>query len=285
MDGRECRQPVLPGARDQRTELRDVSSTRAGLEHHADGAARSLRPHGRTRPDLPDQRRLQLRRRRRLDDLEAASGLQPAADEGADSHRARRSRSARSSTIVRRRTIPIDAAPPLTSASMYRRPLPSANLKFLSAVMWDGRESKPGQAIRDGLISQVVDAVTRPRAGRASRARAGCSRSSISSSGCSRRRSSIGRRAVSPEASHAAVPDALAREPFCIGINDPLDMRPSMPGACAASSGGLNPFVFTLFRGWTDAEFAAAPGDRARRGDLQHAPVRHRQRAGPERTA
>ena len=30
-------------------------------------------------------------------------------------------------------------------------------------------------------------------------------------------------------------------------------MLPSMPGACAASSGGLDPFVFTLFRGWTDA--------------------------------
>jgi hypothetical protein len=30
-------------------------------------------------------------------------------------------------------------------------------------------------------------------------------------------------------------------------------MRPLMPGACGASSGGLDPFVFTLFRGWTDA--------------------------------
>src|SRR5262249_6458609 len=49
---------------------------------------------------------------------------------------------------------------PLTAASMYRRPLPSANLKFLSAVMWDGRLSKSGQAIRDGLAGQVVDAVT-----------------------------------------------------------------------------------------------------------------------------
>src|SRR4029453_10181331 len=27
--------------------------------------------------------------------------------------------------------------------SMYRRPLPSTNLRFLSAVMWDGRESSP----------------------------------------------------------------------------------------------------------------------------------------------
>jgi len=48
-------------------------------------------------------------------------------------------------------------------------------------------------------------------------------------------------------------PGPLAREPFCIGINDPLDMLPLMPGACAASSGGHNPFVFTLFRGWTNA--------------------------------
>src|SRR5262249_39973208 len=55
---------------------------------------------------------------------------------------------------------PYRCGAPLTSASMYRRPLPTTNLKFLSAVMWDGRQSKPG-FIRDGLISQVADAVTR----------------------------------------------------------------------------------------------------------------------------
>src|SRR5215467_13862164 len=55
---------------------------------------------------------------------------------------------------------PYRCGAPLTSASMYRRPLPSMNLKFLSAVMWDGRASKPGQAIRDGLNNQVVDAIT-----------------------------------------------------------------------------------------------------------------------------
>ena len=49
-------------------------------------------------------------------------------------------------------------------------------------------------------------------------------------------------------------PDALAREPFCIGINDPLDMLPSMPGACAATAGGLNPLVFSLFRDWADSD-------------------------------
>src|SRR5262245_3522650 len=79
-------------------------------------------------------------------------------------------------------------------------------------------------------------------------------RSSISSCSCSRRRSRIARRAVSPTALRGAGLRRSRGMLFCLGINDPLDMRPSMPGACAASSGGLNPFVFTLFRDWTDAK-------------------------------
>jgi len=55
---------------------------------------------------------------------------------------------------------PYHCGAPLTAASMYRRPLPSANLKFISAVMWDGRASAPGRAIREGLEKQVFDAVT-----------------------------------------------------------------------------------------------------------------------------
>ena len=55
---------------------------------------------------------------------------------------------------------PHECASPLTTVSVYRRPLPSANLKFLSTVMWDGRQSTPGQAIRDALSAQVTDAVT-----------------------------------------------------------------------------------------------------------------------------
>jgi len=39
---------------------------------------------------------------------------------------------------------------------MYRRPLPTSNLRFLSAVMWDGRASVPGHAVRDDLIAQDV---------------------------------------------------------------------------------------------------------------------------------
>jgi hypothetical protein len=46
---------------------------------------------------------------------------------------------------------------------------------------------------------------------------------------------------------------ALSGQPFCIGINDPLNMLPEMPGACAAPSGGLNPKVFTIFSAWDDS--------------------------------
>jgi hypothetical protein len=45
-----------------------------------------------------------------------------------------------------------------TSLSMYRRPLPSTNLKFLTTVMWDGRESFPGQDLRFNLSHQAQDA-------------------------------------------------------------------------------------------------------------------------------
>ena len=39
---------------------------------------------------------------------------------------------------------PYDCGAPLAAVSMYRRPLPTTNLGFLSAVMWDGRQTAPG---------------------------------------------------------------------------------------------------------------------------------------------
>jgi cytochrome c peroxidase len=136
--------------------------------------------------------------------------------------------------------------------SMYRRPLPSANLKFLSAVMWDGRQSRPGQGIRDGLVAQVVDAVT----GHAQGAPPSAAQAhSIVDFELGLFATQVVDRSAGrlTESAARSGPGALAREPFCIGINDPLDMLPFMPGSCAAPSGGLNPFVFTLFRGWMDS--------------------------------
>ena len=141
----------------------------------------------------------------------------------------------------------------LNFASMYRRPLPSANLTFLSALMWDGRLSQPGQAIRDGLISQVADAVTGHAQGALPQP---AQVQSIVDFELGLFATQVVDRSAGSLTAHAARsgPGPLAGELFCLGINDPLDMRPLMPGACAASSGGFNPLVFTLFRGWTDAD-------------------------------
>jgi hypothetical protein len=146
---------------------------------------------------------------------------------------------------------PYRCGAPLTTASMYRRPLPTTNLKFLSAVMWDGRQSTPGQ-IRDGLISQAVAAVTghaqgAPPAPAVVHAIVNFELGLFSTQVFDRSAGSLA------DGAARSGPGTLSREPFCIGINDPLDMRPLMPGACAASSGGHDPFVFTLFRGWTNA--------------------------------
>jgi hypothetical protein len=143
-------------------------------------------------------------------------------------------------------------ASPLAAASVYRRPLPSANLKFLSAVMWDGRLSAPGQAIRDGLIAQVVDAVTGHAQGvRPTPAQV----QSVVNFQLRLFAAQVADRSAGSltDGDARSGPDPLTREPFCLGINDPIDMVPSMPGSCAGPSGGLDPFVFTLFRRWTSS--------------------------------
>jgi cytochrome c peroxidase len=47
----------------------------------------------------------------------------------------------------------------LAILSMYRRPLPSTNLRFVSALMWDGRESTVGHPVGQDLVTQALNAV------------------------------------------------------------------------------------------------------------------------------
>ncbi len=51
-----------------------------------------------------------------------------------------------------------------TELSLFRRPLPSTNLKFLATVMWDGRETVAGATIATDLVEPVErrDAGARP---------------------------------------------------------------------------------------------------------------------------
>jgi hypothetical protein len=144
----------------------------------------------------------------------------------------------------------------LSGAAMYRRPLPSTNLRFLSTVMWDGRETVKGQAIRDDLLAQANDAtmghaqgapLTSDVAGQIVEFELGLHTAQIRDRDGGRLDGHGG----------AGGPAALSRQPFCVGVNDPLNMLPAMPGACAAPSGGLNPDVFTIFSAWRQDESAA----------------------------
>src|SRR3954464_13925579 len=50
---------------------------------------------------------------------------------------------------------PYGCGAPYNTLSLYRRPLPTTNLAFLSTVMWDRRETVKGQAIRSDLVTQA----------------------------------------------------------------------------------------------------------------------------------
>ena len=147
---------------------------------------------------------------------------------------------------------PYGCGAPLASVSMYRRPLATTNLAFLSAVMWDGRESVPGKSIRDDLIAQSRNAVTSHAQGAPPndaqlRAMVDFELGLFTAQERGHGAGDLGAAGARGGAG------ALAREPFCIGINDPLNMLPALPGACLKSSGGLDPRVFTLFAPWATA--------------------------------
>jgi cytochrome c peroxidase len=147
---------------------------------------------------------------------------------------------------------PYHCGAPLTQASMYRRPLPTSNIGFLSTVMWDGRETVPGQAIRDDLVTQASDATT----GHAQGVPPSLAQLNaivdfeLALFTAQIRDNDAGN--LSSENGHGG-PRALATEPFCVGINDPLNILPAMPGACATPSGSFNPRVFTIFDDWKNA--------------------------------
>jgi hypothetical protein len=123
--------------------------------------------------------------------------------------------------------------------SLFRRPLPSANLPFLSAVMWDGRESFAGQSIHFDLSDQSNSATLGHAAAANSLTPAQreaivdfethlyTAQSDDKTAGVLNARSGNGG------------PLTLSTQPFHIGINDVL-------------SPGFDPRAFTLFDAWQE---------------------------------
>jgi hypothetical protein len=144
----------------------------------------------------------------------------------------------------------------LGSASLYRRPLPATNLRFLSAIMWDGRESPSGLAIRDGLLQQANDATRGHAEAFADLSAADREQIVDFEMGLHSAQGSDLLALELNTGSATGGPVHLSQQPFFLGINDPLGHNPS--GAA------FDRRAFTLFDAWALPQASHAPQADAR---------------------
>lgn len=132
--------------------------------------------------------------------------------------------------------------------SMYRRPLPSTNLKFLSAVMWDGRETHSG-SMTHNLTQQATDATMGHAQGTvpptAEQLQQIVDFESALFTAQARDRSA-GRLDDDGALGGAR---SLSLQNFFIGINDPIGLNPT--------GEAFDPRVFVNFSAWASSDSAA----------------------------
>jgi len=156
-----------------------------------------------------------------------------------------------------------------STLSMYRRPLPATNLRFLSTLMWDGRESslqtgtKPityatnPSDLRFDLAHQSVDATN----GHAQAATPPTSQQQqqIVAFEMALSTAQVIDSLAGPLNHQGATggPVALVTQDFFVGINDPLGQNPF-------PTTPFNPVIFTLFNAsWANASSDGAAARRA----------------------
>jgi len=125
--------------------------------------------------------------------------------------------------------------------SLFRRPLPTTNLKFDSTVMWDGREVIPGQTVAFDLSNQANSATQGHAQGAPLTV---AQRESIVKFETSLATAQIfDRKAGDLHAAGAkGGPDEILRQPFYIGINDNFgDSKTHAP---------FTPVVFNIYDAW-----------------------------------
>jgi cytochrome c peroxidase len=137
--------------------------------------------------------------------------------------------------------------------SLFRRPLPTVNLAFLSTVMWDGRETVPGATIHFDLSQQASDATTGHAAGDPL---TDAQRESIIALETALFTAQL-RDDAAGELDAAGArggPDELIDQPFYIGIND--NFGDAMTGA------PFTPLVFDLYDAWATSSGDGTPAAR-----------------------
>ena len=141
----------------------------------------------------------------------------------------------------------VDVDDPYTCTSgvelaLFRRPLPSTNLRFLSAVMWDGRETQSGKTMEENFRQQAIDATLGHA--QALAAPTAAQLREIVDFETSLFTAQIRDRDAGSldDAGALGGAAAVSQQPFFIGINDPIDLNPT--GA------PFDPRAFTIFNAW-----------------------------------
>lgn len=167
--------------------------------------------------------------------------------------------------------------------SMYRRPLPSTNLRFLSAVMFDGRESAPAtgtsrivsanypNSLMSDLAHQSVDATTTHAQGDGNRPTPAEQQQIVNFETSLFTAQTIGNDTGRLDARGAnGGPQPLVTQPFFISANSsvhflvPAFEQPG--GLLTPGDGQFTPAIFDTFGAWTEFP-APAPRAAVARGE------------------
>jgi hypothetical protein len=141
--------------------------------------------------------------------------------------------------------------------SLFRRPLPTTNLTFLSTVMWDGRETVRGQSIDADLLTQANDA-TRGHAQDATDLPPATLRQIVDLEEALFTAQTSDNDAGNLSAKHGlGGPNNLANQPFHLGINDVLGHDP------VTSDPPFTPVVFGIYDAWSNAPGGGVDAARA----------------------
>jgi cytochrome c peroxidase len=143
--------------------------------------------------------------------------------------------------------------------SMYRRPLPSTNLSFLSTVMWDGRESTLNGLDAD-LTSQARDATLGHAQAATSPTDTQLAEIVAFQKGIFTAQIFDKKAKFLTDDNAKGGPVALSLQEFFIGINDPLGLNPNKNIPFTSQ-------IFDLYRPWSHAEARHHDDHRRSMGD------------------
>jgi cytochrome c peroxidase len=134
------------------------------------------------------------------------------------------------------------ACTPGVELALFRRPLPSTNLRFLSAVMWDGRETQSGKTMEANFRQQAIDATLGHAQGLGAPTEDQLKQIVDFETGLFTAQVRDREAGLLNAAGALGGAAAISQQPFFIGINDPIGLNPT--GA------PFDPRAFTMFTSW-----------------------------------